>query len=188
MRPTENFGLTARWAHAAGADRARLYQALADRGGFCDCEVLYNAANTDDEENGLVLVAGRIDGDVAEGLELLDGWRTDDVPPAATKIAHAAEPDTYIDIYVDERGRMPLQTVDCGTLGGILRDLSTKSRARSDLQLLVGFVDEPIVLVIAHRGSPLRLRTLGDGPLPMEVTQLWPNVSELVARIRAGVS
>lgn len=41
--------LTARFASSAGIDRARLYQALASRGGFCDCEVLTNAASNDDE-------------------------------------------------------------------------------------------------------------------------------------------
>jgi tetratricopeptide (TPR) repeat protein len=42
-------GLTARWAKSAGIDRARLYQALASRGGFCDCEVLMNVADNDAE-------------------------------------------------------------------------------------------------------------------------------------------
>lgn len=42
-------GLTARWARSAGVDRGLLYQALAARGGYCDCEVLMNAADSDDE-------------------------------------------------------------------------------------------------------------------------------------------
>ena len=46
--------VTARWAARAGVDRARLYQALVHRGGYCDCEVLLNAASEDDEKLGLV--------------------------------------------------------------------------------------------------------------------------------------
>lgn len=42
-------GLTAAWAIGADVDRAKLYQALAARGAFCDCEVLMNAADNDDE-------------------------------------------------------------------------------------------------------------------------------------------
>lgn len=42
-------GLTGRWARSADVDRALLYQALAARGGYCDCEVLMNAADNDDE-------------------------------------------------------------------------------------------------------------------------------------------
>lgn len=42
-------GLTAQWARSADVDRALLYQALAARGGYCDCEVLMNAVSNDDE-------------------------------------------------------------------------------------------------------------------------------------------
>ena len=65
--------LTSAWAQRAGVDRPRLYQALASRGGYCDCEVLMNAAESDGHD-GFALVAGAIDGpldEVVAGLEPL---------------------------------------------------------------------------------------------------------------------
>jgi hypothetical protein len=73
--------LTVRWAERAGVERVSLLRALADRGGFCDCEVCLNASRGDDEDVSVLLVAGRTEGGIPEGDPLESFFVREDVAP-----------------------------------------------------------------------------------------------------------
>lgn len=78
--------LTVRWAERAGVERVALLRALADRGGFCDCEVCLNAARGDDDDVSVLLVAGRTEGGIPEGHALESFFvREDPAPPALSE-------------------------------------------------------------------------------------------------------
>lgn len=78
--------LAARWAERARVDRVALFRALADRGGFCDCEVCLNASRDEDDDVEVFLVAGRCGGGIPEGSELGAFFvREDVVPPTLSE-------------------------------------------------------------------------------------------------------
>ncbi|MBK7073242.1 MAG: DUF2695 domain-containing protein [Myxococcales bacterium] len=142
--------LTSAWAQRAGVDRARLYQALASRGGYCDCEVLMNAAERDGHD-GFALVAGAIDGPLDQVVAVLEPLRSDDVPPGRPRLDPDAEPsEHYLGIYLDEAHRqIPLQVTDSASLGRVLRAVADRPPTRARLRLLVGFIDEAPAMVLA---------------------------------------
>ncbi len=180
--------LTSAWAQRAGVDRPRLYQALASRGGYCDCEVLMNAAGRDGDD-GFALVAGAIDGPLDEVVAVLEPLRSDDVPPARPRLDPDAEPSEHLGIYLDEaHGQIPLQVTDSVSLGRVLRALADRPPTRARLRLLVGFIDEPPAMVLAGPDQALlRIQELGDGPVPSDLAAAWPDLAAQLAALRAGL-
>jgi tetratricopeptide (TPR) repeat protein len=179
--------VTARWARRAGVEPARLYQALADRGGFCDCEVLLNAASEDEETRGLALVVGAIDGDLDDGVAAFADLLGDDTPPADPRLEPAESPDEYMGIYIDRRSQLiPLQITDGATIGETLRGLSARPPTHAKVRLVIGFVDAPPAVVLAGRnGAALRIREVADGPVPMDLEAAWPGLWALVEKVRS---
>ena len=176
--------LTSEWAILAGADRARLYQALASRGGFCDCEVLLNAATEDQDQRGLALLAGEIDGSLDDGLSCVRDFLHEDPPTSEARLAPAEEPDEYLGIFWDAaHQRIPLQITDSATIGEILRQVARQPPA-ARLRMLVGFVGEPPAIVVAGPdGAVPRTRELREGS-PAEVEPDWPGLSLLIEQLR----
>lgn len=181
--------LTSAWAQRAGVDRARLYQALASRGGYCDCEVLMNAAERDGHD-GFALVAGAIDGPLDQVVAVLEPLRSDDVPPGRPRLDPDAEPsEHYLGIYLDEAHRqIPLQVTDSASLGRVLRAVADRPPTRARLRLLVGFIDEAPAMVLAGPDeAPLRIQELDDGPVPSDLAAAWPDLAAQLAALRAGL-
>jgi len=182
--------VTARWAARAGVDRARLYQALTHRGGYCDCEVLMNAAGEDDDERGLALVAGALDGGIDGAPPDLRRFLFQDPPIHPRELeAGAAVPDEHIGIYVDHRsGRIPLQITDAATVGEVLRAIADSPPGHARLRLLVGFHGEaPVIVQAAPEGGLLRTLAASDGPPPADLEKTWPGIASLLDQLRAAL-
>ncbi|MCB9570843.1 MAG: DUF2695 domain-containing protein [Kofleriaceae bacterium] len=179
---------TAAWAMRAGVDRALLYQALASRGGYCDCEVLMNAASEDDDVRGLTLLVGSIDGEVSEVADALQDFLTDDAPAPGATMEPAGTTDDYLGVYLElPDGRIPQQVTDSGTLGELLRLLAASPPTRAQLRLLAGFVREPPTLVSASpSGEGLRFERLPDDEPTAALEARWPGLASLVAQLRAA--
>lgn len=181
--------LTSAWAQRAGVDRPRLYQALASRGGFCDCEVLMNAAERDGHD-GFALVAGAIDGPIDEVIAALEPLLTGDVPPERPRLDPDAEPsEHYLGIYLDgTHARIPLQVTDSASLGCVLRAMADRPPTHPRLRLLVGLIGEAPAMVLAGPDeAPLRIQELDDGPVPSDLDAAWPDLAAQLAALRAGL-
>jgi tetratricopeptide (TPR) repeat protein len=183
--------VTARWAARGGVDRARLYQALTHRGGYCDCEVLLNAASEDDEELGLALVVGALDGTIDDALPDLRRFLVEEPPLHPPKLEAGTEvPEECIGIFVHHRtGRIPLQVTDAATVGEVLRAVADGPPDQARLRLLVGFHGEaPVVVQPAPEGGLLRTGVSSDGPASADLERAWPGISSLLHQLRAALS
>ncbi|MBL8619846.1 MAG: DUF2695 domain-containing protein [Myxococcales bacterium] len=181
--------LTAAWARRAGVDRPRLYQALANRGGYCDCEVLLNATERDGAD-AFALVAGVIDGPLDEVVAALEDILYGDAPSEPVRLDPDAERlEHCLGIYLDEASaRIPLQVTDRATVGWILRAMADRPPTRARLRLLVGFTDQaPAMALAGPDGATLRIKELDDGPVPSDLDAAWPDLAAQLAALRAGL-
>jgi hypothetical protein len=180
---------TASWAARAGVDRATLYQALASRGGYCDCEVLMNAASQDDEERGLTLVVGEVERDAEEVTGAIQDFMRDDTPPPGQVLEPAESTDSYLGLFIARPGgEIPLQVTDTGTLGEVLRTLAQRPPRKAQLRMLAGFVGEPPTVITAGpAGTALRFVTLPDDEPAAAVEARWPGLPRLAEALRAAI-
>ena len=179
---------TAAWAARAGVDRARLYQALASRGGYCDCEVVMNASSDDDDARGLALVVGTIEGALDDGLTGFDDLRSDEAPDGPAVLPPRSEaPDHYLGVFVDPATQaLPLQITDGNTVGEIVRALAERPPEQAQVRLLFGFAGEaPAFVVAGPEGIPLRTVAIAGQRPSAELARRWPELPGLHGELRA---
>lgn len=84
-------GLSQAWAERAGVDPIALCQFLNARGGFCDCEVVFNAEPTDSAFGRLAIASGVVGEGVALHRALLDAGLARVGPPPIGREADEEE-------------------------------------------------------------------------------------------------
>ncbi|MGC4114182.1 MAG: hypothetical protein QM765_06065 [Myxococcales bacterium] len=153
-------------------DRATLYQALASRGGFCDCEVL-NAAREDDELLRSVLVAGRLlEGDAGQVLDVLGDLALDFAPPPLATLGRDVMKDVRTEggLCVADDGRIAPQLADCADVGEFFRCLLEEMPQGASLQLVLRYPDgedvEGEVVMLGPGPGRFQTRPLQAAQLP----------------------
>lgn len=134
--------LAAAWAERAGVDRLALFRALADRGGFCDCEICLNASSQDDEDVEVLLVAGRIDGGFTQGSVLSSFFVLEEIDPPelAASVARDRETTARDDAFAVDRGPEGLAIPPQLVTDGLLSDLVVEMTRAPDPRLVVTLV------------------------------------------------
>jgi tetratricopeptide (TPR) repeat protein len=167
-------GIATEWAERHGVDVVDLYQAMATRGGFCDCEVVLNAAQKDDDELETVLLAGRLSGPVARRVieafgDLLVLDRAPH-PVSADRLSIRAE-----ELFgIEEQGalELPPQQSSGTLLGQLLLVAGDVLPRDGELTLFTLWPDgRERGHVVRYDAAGLSVRELGD-PLPPEAAPL----------------
>lgn len=148
----------ARFAGEAGVDPLSLYQALAARASFCDCEILAHAGAEDEPSLTTVFLAGDFGGLGAAARARLSDLLTDGVPPALV-LGASPEEDTCLDaIFVTPRARAeggagallaPPQIVDGAVVGDVLDALACAGERTGQVTLLLGYPDRKGAMDVA---------------------------------------
>ena len=166
--------LTAAWARRAGIEPAELYQALAARGGFCDCEVLLNAARDDDRELDAVLVAGTIEAGIV--ADCVDQLLLEGEPPSLPWLGASPSEDkkSHGALLVGADGeRVSPQLVDSLTIGEMLRLLSSVELDHAVARVLLVYPDaDGATEIVDVGGEHTRFRTLPPDADPADEPEL----------------
>lgn len=152
--------LTAAWADRARVDRLGLYRALADRGGFCDCEVVMNASKGDDEDVEVLLVAGRVEGEVPD--ELASFFEEARVAPpllAASPAIDRERETTRADAFAVQSHAGGAEIAPQLVFDGLLADLAVSSHALPRVAMVVVAPD----LLDAELVAPAELVVMTGG-------------------------
>jgi len=133
---------TRAWAKRRFIDQLDLYFALAGRGGYCDCEVILNAARETDETLSSILVAGRIQGRVRSMQELVSRTPTPDLPWLATHAEHDIKSEETLSVEADGSAiRVLPQLADGKLIEEVVDALGDPAMGDTTVMLLLVYPD-----------------------------------------------
>ncbi len=179
---------TRAWAKRRFIDQLDLYFALAGRGGYCDCEVILNAARESDETLASILVAGRIQGRVRAMQELVSRTPTPDLPWLATHAEHDIKSEETLSVEADGSAiRVLPQLADGKLIEEIVDALGDPAMGDTTVMLLLLYPDLPgeDELLMATEGKLEPVALSGDKLSPAVLKAAPWATSELAALRKA---
>ncbi len=187
-----------RFADEAAVDRVALYQSLAARASFCDCEILAHAGAEDEPSMATVFLAGDFDGLGAAARARLSDLVVDGAPPPLG-LGASADDDTCLDAvflapHPDGTGlRAAPQIVDGAVVGDVLDALACAGERAGRVTLLLGYPDRKGAMDVASFDGKRRAFASVDrralSPALADCRWLVEGVaafSELLAPLRRG--